>query len=176
MNLSNCKASQDPDIPLKINNNSLDIFKKILTQELNRSIEESRFPNLPKAAKLSQYWKKLIRRIKHIIEQLVFSILPNLSKLYKTNYILPLIKYFLLYSALHISKRFYWPTLYYQTNRKMKAMFRRRFSILCFANWSFESFWLSFIQVIRYKVKCIWIVNLSRELNLWQSNQQKSLN
>ena len=174
--MSNSKASQDPDIPLKINNNNLDIFKKILTQELNRSIEESRFPNLAKAAKLFQYWKKLIRRIKHIIEQLVFSILPNLSKLYKTNYILPLIKYFLLYSALHISKRFYWPTLYYQTNRKMKAMFRRRFSILCFANWSFKSFWLSFIQVIRYKVKCIWIVNLTRELNLWESNQQKSLN
>ena len=55
VNLSNSKASQDPDIPLKINNNNLDIFKKILTQKLNRSIEESRFPNFAKVAKLSQY-------------------------------------------------------------------------------------------------------------------------
>ena len=43
MNLNNSTTSQDSDIPVKIIRNNLDIFKHILCQELNRSIELSRF-------------------------------------------------------------------------------------------------------------------------------------
>ena len=58
-NLNNSKAFQDANILLKINTDNLDIFKNI--QELNRSIEISRFPNLAKSANIIPVLKKFDR-------------------------------------------------------------------------------------------------------------------
>ena len=59
--LNNSKASQGSDIPDKIIKNNLDIFKKILCQELNRSIEISRLPTLMKTVNITPVFKKADR-------------------------------------------------------------------------------------------------------------------
>ena len=46
MNLNKSTAFQDSDISARIIKDDLDIFKKILCQELNKSMEISRFSNL----------------------------------------------------------------------------------------------------------------------------------
>ena len=58
MNLNNSKASQDSDIPVKFIKDNLDIFKKIICQELNSFIKVRRFPSLMKAANINSVFKK----------------------------------------------------------------------------------------------------------------------
>ena len=59
MNLNNnFKALQDSEIAVKIIKDNLDISKKLLCQELNRSIEISRFPSSMKAANITPVFEK----------------------------------------------------------------------------------------------------------------------
>ena len=59
MNLNNnFKALQDWEIAVKIIKDNLDISKKFLCQELNRSIEMSRFPSSMQAANITPVLKK----------------------------------------------------------------------------------------------------------------------
>ena len=59
MNLNNnFKALQDSEIAVKIIKDNLDISKKFLCQELNRSIEISRFPSSMKAANITPVFEK----------------------------------------------------------------------------------------------------------------------
>ena len=58
MNLNNSKASQDSDIPVKFIKDNLDIFKKIICQELNSFVKVRRFPSLMKAANITSVFKK----------------------------------------------------------------------------------------------------------------------
>ena len=78
MNLNNSKALQDSDIPVKIVKDSLDIFKQVLYQELNRFLELSRFPGLLKTTNIAPVIKKYDRRNKE--NNRPISILSNLSK------------------------------------------------------------------------------------------------
>ena len=72
MSLNNFKASQDSDIPIKIIKNNLDTFRKILCQELNRSIEISRFSSLMKAINITPVFNKDDGIGKANIDQLVY--------------------------------------------------------------------------------------------------------
>ena len=122
MNLNNSTTSQDSDIPVKIIRNNLDIFKHILCQELNRSIELSRF-------------RRSLRQSTDKANYRLIIILPKLSKvlercLWKSAS----------YSAMRVSKVFQCSTRYYPTKRKMENMFRTRVGVWCFGNWPFERF------------------------------------
>ena len=72
MNLNNVQASQDSDIPVKIIKNNLVTFRKILFQELNRSIEISRFPSSMQATNITPVFQKNDRTDKANIDQLVY--------------------------------------------------------------------------------------------------------
>ena len=59
MNLNNnFKALQDSEIAVRIIKDNLDISKKLLCQELNRSIEISRFQSSMKAANITPVFEK----------------------------------------------------------------------------------------------------------------------
>ena len=81
LNLNNKKASQNSNIPTKINKENSDIFEKVLCSFINNSIKSSTFPSCLKEADVTSIHKKGKKDKKENYRP--NNILPVLSKMFE---------------------------------------------------------------------------------------------
>ena len=92
------KASQNPEIPIKLLKENVDIFSDSLCTSFNSSINMSKFPENLKLANITPAYKKGKKDIKGNYQSV--SVLPNVSKIFEK----------------HISKQMHiFPKTYYQS-------------------------------------------------------------